>query len=411
MNRWILGLLLLLCLVLLGAPTASARTSPTVGAPVTVASAAKAARAQSGALLPTPESLLQQLDLRDLSVTLSQLNQTWKGYGPEISLREFLQIYKGGGSPWSLSEITSGLFRYLGRELVANGQLLVKLVVIAILAALLQQMQSAFTSEATGKAAQGVIYLVMVGMAVTGFGLAVSIAKQVMDSLVAFMVAMLPTLLTLLAGMGGITSAAIFHPLMVTLTSAAATLILTIYFPLIFLSAVLEIISGLSDYKLTKLGSLFSDWAKKLLTFTFVVFGATVAVKGAAGAVADGLTMKTTKFVFKNFIPVVGSAFADSTDLIFGSTLLLKNALGLLGATALFFIAVFPLLKILALTWVYQLAGALVQPIGADPIAKLLTTMAKALHAVFGAVGAVTLMFLVALTVIVGAGNIAVMVR
>lgn len=391
MNRWLLGFVLLLTLFLAGVSPAFAAATPPVA--------------------PTPDSVLQQLDLRDLNTTLNQLNQTWKGYGPEVSLSEFLEIYKGGGNPWSLSEILGGLMRYLGRELVANAGLLVKLIVIAVLAALLQQMQSAFAAETTGKAAQGVIYLVMVGMAVTGFGLAVSIAKQVMDSLVAFMIAMLPTLLTILAGMGGVTSAAIFHPLMVTLTSAAATVILTVYFPLIFLSAVLEIISGLSEYKLTKLGGLFSDWAKKLLTFTFVVFGATVAVKGAAGAVADGLTMKTAKFVFKNFVPVVGNAFADSTDLIFGSTLLLKNALGLMGAAAIFFIAIFPLLKILALTWVYQLAGALVQPIGADPIAKLLTTLSKALHSVFGAVGAVTLMFLVALTVIVGAGNIALMVR
>lgn len=409
MNRWLLGIALLLTCLLVGAPRALAGTSPPAAAatapPVSVPSP------EANSLAPSPETVLQQLDLRDLNTTLNQLNQTWQGYGPEVSLSEFLQIYKGGGNPWSLTEILGGLLRYLGREVVANAGLLVKLVVIAVLAALLQQMQSAFATEATGKAAQGVIYLVMVGMAITGFGLAVSIAKQVMDSLVAFMVAMLPTLLTILAGMGGVTSAAIFHPLMVTLTSLAATVILTVYFPLIFLSAVLDIISGLSEYKLTKLGGLFSDWAKKILTFTFVVFGATVAVKGAAGAVADGLTMKTAKFVFKNFIPVVGNAFADSTDLIFGSTLLLKNALGLMGAAAIFFIAIFPLLKILALTWVYQLAGALVQPIGADPIAKLLTTLAKALHAVFGAVGAVTLMFLVALTVIVGAGNIALMVR
>jgi stage III sporulation protein AE len=232
-----------------------------------------------------------------------------------------------------------------------------------------------------------------------------------MDSLVAFMLAMLPTLLTVLAGIGGVTAAAIFHPLMVTLTATAATLILTVYFPMIFFSAVLEIVSNLSDYKLTDLAKLLGDWAKKLLTFTFVVFGATVAVKGAAGAVADGLTMKTAKFVFKNFIPVVGSAFADSTDLIFGSTLMLKNALGLMGAAAIFFIAIFPLIKLLALTWVYQLAGALIQPLGGSQIGKLLSTIVKALNAVFSAVGAVALMFLVAITVIVGAGNLALMIR
>jgi stage III sporulation protein AE len=398
MNRWLLALTLFLALFCSGgAAAAPSSSAPPAGA---------------GAPGLSPEAVLQQLDLRDLSTVLQQLNQTWRGYGPDVSLQEFLQIYKGGGRPWSLTQIASGLLRYIGRELVANAGLLTKLVVVAILAALLQQIQSGFASDAVGKTAQGLIYLVMMGMAITGFGLAVSIAKGVMDALVSFMLSILPTLLTMLAGMGGVTSAAIFHPLMVTLTSLAATVVLTVYFPLIFLSAILEIVSGLSDgFQLTNLAKLLKDNASKLLTFTFVVFGATVAVKGAAGAVADGLTMKSAKFVFKNFVPVVGSAFADSTDLIFGSTLLLKNALGLLGATAIFFIAAFPLLKILVLGWVYQLAGALVQPIGAGPIAKLLTTMAKSLQSVFAAVAAVALMFLVGITVIVGAANLTLMVR
>ncbi|HYG59825.1 MAG TPA: stage III sporulation protein AE, partial [Symbiobacteriaceae bacterium] len=341
---------------------------------------------------PGQQQLLQQqsqnLDTREVEEFLRSVNQTWEGYGPDISLKDFLEVYKGGeDAKYSPKAIFSGLVRYLLREVVANTGLLTKIILLAVVAAVLQNMQSAFDSEATGKLAQWVVYLMLAGLAITGFSLAVTTARQVMDTLSGFMLAILPTLLAVLVAMGGITSAAIFHPLMVTLTSTAANLMVAVVFPLIFLSAVLEIVSGLNEnFKLTSLAGLFRQGAMWSLGLMSTIFLGTVAVKGVAGAVADGVTMKTAKFVFSNFIPVVGKMFSDATELIFGSTILLKNALGMVGAAAIFFITAFPLLKILSLVLVYQIAGALVQPVGAGPMAKMLTTMAKALQMVFASV-------------------------
>ena len=353
------------------------------------------------------------LDTRQIDSFLAEANRTWAGYGPEVSLRDFLDLYQGGSdTKYAPRSILGGLWRYLSREVLANTGLLTKLVVLAIVAALLQSLQSAFDTEATGRLAYAVVYLVLIGLALSGFGLAVAAAKQAMDGMSGFMLAMLPVLLTVLAGLGGVTSAAIFHPIMITFVSTAATTMVSIVFPLIFLSAVLEIVSGLGEsVKLTHLAGLLKQGATIVMSLTFTVFLGVVAFKGVAGAVADGLTMKTAKFALGTFVPVVGKMFADATDLIFGSTILLKNALGLVGVAAIFFIAIFPLLKILGLVLVYQLAAALVQPAGAGQVAGMLGTMAKALQMVFASVAVVALMFFVGVTVIVGAGNLAVMIR
>lgn len=394
---WIKCSLALLLLLLL-APIARAESPP--GMPA--AGPAEIVREQ-----------LQNLDTRPIEQFLREVNRTWEGYGPQISLQDFLEIYKGEeSSKYSLKVILTGIIRYLVREILANAGLLVKLVVLAIVAAILQHLQSAFGAEGTGKIAYWVVYLVLIGIAVTGFGLAVATAKEVMDALNSFMLAILPTLLTVLIAMGGLASAAIFQPLMVTLTTTAATVIVNVVFPLAFLAAMLEIVSGLNEnFKLNNLAGLLKQGATWTMGLTTTIFMGTVAVKGAAGAVADGVTLKTAKFFVGNFIPVVGKTFADAADLITGSSILLKNGLGLLGAAVIFFLAVFPLLKILSLVWVYQIAAALVEPAGAGNIGKMLTTMAKSLQMVFAAVGLVTLMFLVSITVIVGAANMTVMVR
>lgn len=366
-------------------------------------------------VVPGAEAARQSgdLDTRQMDSVLSEANRTWAGYGPEVSLKDFLDLYRGGSdAKYAPRAILGGLWRYLSREVLANTGLLTKLVVLAIVAALLQSLQSAFDTEATGRLAYAVVYLVLIGLALSGFGLAVTSAKQAMDGMSGFMLAMLPVLLTVLAGLGGVTSAAIFHPIMITFVSTAATTMVSIVFPLIFLSAVLEIVSGLGEsVKLTHLAGLLRQGATIVMSLTFTVFLGVVAFKGAAGAVADGLTMKTARFALGTFLPVVGKMFADATDLIFGSTILLKNALGLVGVAAIFFIAIFPLLKILSLVLIYQLAAALVQPAGAGQVAGMLGTMARALQMVFASVAVVALMFFVGVTVIVGAGNLAVMVR
>lgn len=396
---WLIGLTAILLLLALGPPV-RAETPP----------ADPAAVADPVRLL---QSQMENLDTRPIEYFLHEVNRTWEGYGPEISLTDFLEIYQGGeGAKYSPQAILSGLTRYLVREILANAGLLIKLVVLAIVAAIMQNLQSAFEAESTGKVAYWVVYIVLMGLAVTGFGIAVSIARQVMETLNSFMLAILPTLLTLLISMGGMASAAIFQPIMVTLLSLAGTVMVNIVFPLAFLAALLEIVSGLNEnFKLTNLAALLRQGATVTMGLTTTIFMGTVAVKGVAGAVADGVTVKTAKFFVGSFIPVIGKTLSDAADLIMGSSMLLKNGLGFLGAAVVFFIVIFPLLKILSLTWVYQIAAALVQPAGAGNIAKMLTTMARSLQMVFAAVGMVALMFFVSIAVIVGAANMTVMVR
>ena len=357
--------------------------------------------------------LFRSLDTSAVERFLAEVSRSWEGYGPEISLWDFLEVYRGEeDGKYSLRSILQGLGRYLVREILANAGLLVTLVSMAVVAAILQNLQTAFAGEGSGKVAYWVVYMMLFGLAVTGFGLAVATARQAMETLNSFILAILPTLITVLISMGGVATAAIFQPLMVTLLSLSSNITATVVFPLAFLAAVLDIVSGLNEnFRLTNLASLLRQASLAVMGFISTVFLGVVAVKGAAGAVADGLTMKTAKFVAGSFVPVIGKTISDAAELIMGSSLLLKNGLGILGSTVIFFIVIFPLIKILSLSWVYQIAAALVQPAGAGEVAKLLTSMSRSLQTLFAAVGIVALMFFISIAVIVGAANLSVMVR
>lgn len=79
-------------------------------------------------------------------------------------------------------------------------------------------------------------------------------------------------------------------------------------------------------------------------------------------------------------------------------------------ATLLVMLA-FPLLKILALVIIYQVATALVQPISDPRLVDALGTMAKTLTMVMATVATAAMMFFVVITIVVGVGNLAVVVR
>ncbi|HCC33504.1 MAG TPA: stage III sporulation protein AE, partial [Clostridiales bacterium] len=103
--------------------------------------------------------------------------------------------------------------------------------------------------------------------------------------------------------------------------------------------------------------------------------------------------------------------FADAVELVFGSTQILKMAVGVLGMVALVAFTVFPLAKLAALAVSYRLASVLAGPFDVQAIADTLAGVANGLTLIGVAAAVVCLVFLVSLAALLGAGNAAVMLR
>lgn len=404
---------------LAAAPDSPRATHAEAAAPQAVPPPGPAAETPPGEPAPAidprrlAEEQLEALETGPLQEMLSELNQTWAGYAPELRLREIIRLYTGGeGSLWQPEALFRGLVHYLLREVLANSGLLVRLLVMAMLAALLQNLSGAFAHEGAARVAQLVVYLVLTLMVLSGFRLAVGAAQAVMEQLQSFLLALLPTLLTVLVAMGGVTSAAILQPVYPALLAAVVGVVTRVVFPLIFLSVVLEIASGLNErLKVTQLAGLLRQGALVTMGLMFTIFMGFSTVKAAAGAVGDSVAMRTAKYLTGSLVPVVGKMFADATELVWSSGILLKNGLGLLGLVAIFLITIFPCLKILSLVLVYRATAALVQPVGQGAVAASLNAVASSLILIGGTVGVVAMMFFLSVAVLVGVGNVAVMMR
>ncbi|KHF31107.1 Stage III sporulation protein AE precursor [Anoxybacillus sp. BCO1] len=135
--------------------------------------------------------------------------------------------------------------------------------------------------------------------------------------------------------------------------------------PLLFLATILSIVSLLSEhYKVTKLADLLRNISIGSLGVMLTIFFGVLSVKGATTAIADGIAIRAAKFVAGNFIPIIGRMFTDAADTVVTASVLLKNTVGLFGVTLLLLIAAFPAIKILVIALIYQLAAAILQPMG-----------------------------------------------
>lgn len=367
--------------------------------------------ANSVAQSEVEQKVLESISADNLNQFISRVNQELSSDIPmlnSISIRDIAT--KGLSLNWQTiwQTMTSSLFK----ELTANTHLMGKLLFLSVLCAMLQNLQNSFEKSSISLLAYSVCFIFMAVIALTAFYNAVTLANQTVGYMVGFMEALLPLLISLLAGVGALTSAALFTPLMLFVISSVSIIIKDVVLPLLLLTATLDCLNFLSDkYRLSNLASLLKQAGMMVLGFTMVLFIGIITIQGAAGSVADGLTLRTAKFATATFIPVVGKVLADTVELVMGASLLIKNAVGIFGVMVVFMICLFPLIKLLSLIVIIKISGALVQPMGDEKMAKCLDSMGNNLLLVFGAVVVVALMFFLAITMIVAVGSTAMMLR
>ncbi|AEP87311.1 MULTISPECIES: stage III sporulation protein AE [Bacillus] len=357
------------------------------------------------------ERTAASLETDKISEFWNDIMTEYGGLLPESQKGSIIEFINGDKS-FSPQEWLKALFSYLFHEVLANGKLLGTLILLTIFCVILQLLQNAFQQSTVSKVAYSIVYMVLIILALNSFHVAINYATEAIQTMTSFILALIPLLLALLASSGGAVSAAFFHPVILFLMNTSGLLIQNIVMPLIFLSAILSIVSTMTEqYKVTQLANLLRNIAIGALAVFLTIFLGVISVQGASAAVTDGITLRTAKFITGNFIPVLGRMFTDATDTVISASLLLKNTVGILGVAILICIAAFPAIKVLSLAFIYKLAAAILQPLGGGPVITCLDVISKSVIYIFAALAIVSLMFFLSLTVIITAGNLTMMMK
>jgi len=375
----------------------------------TVLSPMALADTQSPGANPTVQSTANQqvddLPLQSINQFWSKLENEYSGYLPDITGPSIVRSLLGNGGP-SWQSFFHGLVRYFFGEILDNAQLLGSILILAVLAAMLESMQSAFEHQTVSQVAYAMIFLVMMVLAISSFTEAIGYARHAIQSMNDFMLATIPLSISLLVASGAFASAAFFSPVLLFGVHLISNIVFLVVFPLIFFGAVLDITSALSPrYQLTRLASLLRNVGLGLLGVSLSIFLGIASVQGAGKGIADGVTLRAAKAAV-DLVPVVGKAFSDAAEIIASASVLVKNAVGITALITVAVIALFPCLKIIAISLVYSGSSAFMQPLGDNPMIQCLSALGKSLIYVFACVAAVALMFFVSIVILLVAANL-----
>ncbi len=355
---------------------------------------------------------IETIEFSELEEIINHINKDVEEYIPSINIKKIIyDIIKGKGTI-NPNHIIKATLKILFKEIIASSRLLIQIIVLSVICAILRNLQSAFEGQTVGRLSYNVCYLVIISITIKSFMIALSVGGDTIDTMVNFMQALMPILLTMLMAVGSVTTSAFFSPIILGSVGFIGTLIKNLILPLLLFSAVLTIVNNLSsNIKVNKLERLLRQSAAVILGFVLTGFVGVISIQGITAATVDGVTMRTAKFAVDKFIPIIGSFLADAMDTVIGCSLLVKNAIGAMGLIFIFILCLMPMIKIVALIAIYKLSAALVEPISEDNLAGCLTNMANSLVVLFATVISVGIMFFITITIIVGTGNITTMMR
>ena len=107
-------------------------------------------------------------------------------------------------------------------------------------------------------------------------------ARETIQTMVDFILALLPILLALIVTGGGVVSVSFFHPIIIFLMNTSGLLMNYIVLPLLLLATILSIVSTMSDqYKVTKLSKLLQNVSVGIIGIFLTIFRSIICTRNS----------------------------------------------------------------------------------------------------------------------------------
>lgn len=324
-----------------------------------------------------------------------------------LNPKEYIQSYiSEGKGNLSFDVLAKATLSLCFKEVKSVLVLVVSITTIAIICALLKNLQDAFADESISKIAFYACFVLVIMILSKSFIISISLAKNVINNISEFMNALLPILVTMIGLAGGFTSAVALDPFVLGAVVLIPKIYTTIIIPFILMEFVLEFANNLSEeHKITNLCGLLKQCILWFQGIIVTVFIALLTIRGITSKTLDAVTLKTAKFAIDNFIPIVGKTFSDAIASVAGYSLIIKNAISSIGLIVIVFILLYPIIKLVMMTFIYKLAAALVEPISDSRITKSLEAAGNSMVLIISCVLTISLIFFILIAIMAQAGS------
>ncbi len=328
---------------------------------------------------------------------------------PEFDVEEFLLNSASGGSLLDIKNIINRIITFLFGEIRNILKIMLYIMTVSMLSSYLSALPEGRSKDVSNVAFYA-CYIIIAGICTAAFLEIMECAQGAIDNILIVARLVVPVVVTSLAVSGAITSAAVFQPMLLGIIEVALMVIDKIFIPVLMLFTSLNVVNCISDkLNAQKMVDFLGKIVKWGLSVLLTIFVGTAGLQSLATGSADGLSVKITKYAASNLIPVVGGILSETVETVMNCSVIIKNAVGIAGIIILISAILMPIIKISACLIVLRITAALIQPVSEERVVRCISGVADSVGLVFAILAAVTVMFIIILTIMLNAGNAAVM--
>lgn len=314
--------------------------------------------------------VLEQFDFTQIQELLDQC-----GIGASLSFSEITDCLMRGD--WQqLGQLLQGCIgRLLYGELVMNRELLAQAVAAVLFSALFTTFSSVFRNSQIAENGFWVSYIFLVTLVIGSVMLSVRVAAEVLQTMLNFMWAFIPAFAMTLVFTAGSGGALVYYQTIFMICYGVEYLMNLLVIPLVEINVLLCITNHVSKDELLKNLEKLSESAVNWILKSFLM--AVIGIQVLQNMIVPLLQNRKVSFLQKaiGVIPGIGDGAEAVSNLVFGTGVLIQNAVGAGALIILVLCCIVPLGKLAVTSLLYQLAAAVIQPV-AD--ARMVETFACA---------------------------------
>ena len=311
-----------------------------------------------------------------------------------------------------LSEILSGdlkhSFRLLGtfaKEqcvylLQMEKKTLIYIVMIAMIAAVMNQFTGILQNRQVAGIGFYIIYLMLIALTITAFDVVLSKVEAGILAVTGFMSVFCPVyFLAVAVAKGSVTSVA-FYNLMLFLIYGVELIIGKILLPVVRVYMMIRVLNFLTPEEMFE---KFSELLALIVKWTLrTALACVIGVNLIQGMISPAIDTVRRSAVTKGAeaIPGVGNLLGGMTEVAIGTVVLVKNGIGMAGALICIALCTLPLIQIAATELLYKMTAVMIQPVSDDRVIGCVEAVAEGCGLLLQMVFTVGLLFLLTIAIV-----------
>ena len=350
---------------------------------------------------------IDNIDFSGLNSVIAEFNETNTNLFSIDNIKSKLYSVISGENAINYKSFIASLLSMIIGQVVRFLPLLSLIIAIGVISNLLNGVKSKFNEKSTS----GLIHLVcFLAVAIICIGLITnltSITTASINKMTTQMNVLFPILLTLMTALGAKLSVGVYQPIVAIISTYIGDFFKFLILPMFTFSFIISIISNFSDnVKLDKLNGFISSLFKWCIGLVFTLFFAIFTIQGISAGSFDSLSIRTTKYTIRSYVPLVGGYLSDGMDIILSSTMLIKNAVGLVGLLLIINTIISPIIQIAIFSLLLKLVSAILQPMGNSKTSNFLMSVSKCITMLSTCLIVISFMYLISVGLIMTTSNV-----